>query len=95
MTADTWTAPPAERLDVVRALQPFEETFSGLVALKSLTSELVGRFVMPAIHATREAAPPTPSDPIMRRHRPTSERSKSSAGPFTRRSRMRTKGVDL
>ena len=42
-------------LDVVRALQPFEETFSGLVALKSLTSELVGRFVMPAIHATREA----------------------------------------
>ena len=42
------------RLEVVRAVQPFEDTFGGLVALKSLTSELVGRFVMPAIHSTRE-----------------------------------------
>lgn len=47
----------AERLaalDVVRSVQPHQETFSGLVALKTLTSELVGRFVMPAIHTTRE-----------------------------------------
>ncbi len=41
-------------LDVVRSVQPFEDTFRGHVALKSLTSELVGRFVMPAIHTTRE-----------------------------------------
>lgn len=47
----------AERLgslEVVRAVQPFNESFGGMVALKSLTSELVGRFVMPAIHTTRE-----------------------------------------
>lgn len=41
-------------LDAVRAVQPFEESFAGAVALKALTSELVGRFVMPAIHTTRE-----------------------------------------
>lgn len=41
-------------LEVVRAVQPFEESFGAMVALKALTSELVGRFVMPAIHTTRE-----------------------------------------
>lgn len=41
-------------LEVVRGVQPFDESFGGFVALKALTSELVGRFVMPAIHATRE-----------------------------------------
>ncbi|MFN3338597.1 MAG: deoxyguanosinetriphosphate triphosphohydrolase [Dietzia sp.] len=41
-------------LDAVRAVQPFEDTFAGAVALKALTSQLVGRFVMPAIHSTRE-----------------------------------------
>ena len=42
------------RLDAVRAVQPYDDTFDGLVALKSLTSELVGRFVMPAVRLTRE-----------------------------------------
>ena len=53
----------AERLgslEVVRAVQPFDESFRGMVALKSLTSELVGRFVMPAIHTTREVHGPAP-----------------------------------
>src|SRR3954454_23508908 len=36
--------------------------------------------------------PPTPSDPIMRRPKPTSERSKSSAGPFTPATRMPGEG---
>jgi len=47
----------AERLgalEVVRSVQPFDDSFAGLVALKALTSELVGRFVMPAIRLTRE-----------------------------------------
>ncbi len=47
-------------LEVIRGVQPFEETFTGLVALKALTSELVGRFVMPAIHTTREVHGPVP-----------------------------------
>src|SRR5829696_350827 len=36
--------------------------------------------------------PSTPSDPIMRRPKPTSERSKSSAGPFTPATRMPREG---
>ena len=45
----------AQRLaatDVVRTLQDFHPSFAGLVALKAFTSQMVGRFVDPAISET-------------------------------------------